>query len=62
MVGWQPSRFFAPSYFFVVARVLNVPGGDGLNNHPKQDKLSVNWKKLDLNYKKNTLPQDYQSV
>jgi hypothetical protein len=54
MVGCHPSRFF------VVARVLNAPRGNALNNHPKQDKLNVNWKKLDLNYKKNTLPQDYK--
>jgi hypothetical protein len=60
MVGCHPSRFFAPSYFFAVAGVLNVPRGDALSNQPKQDKLNANWKKLDPNCKKNTLPQDYK--
>jgi len=36
------------------------PGGDVLSNHPKQDKFNVHWKKLDLNYKKHTLPQGYK--
>ncbi len=52
--------FLRHHIFLPLLGFLMYPGGDALSNHPKQYKLSVNWKKMDLNCKKNTLPQDYK--
>lgn len=52
--------FLRHHIFLPLLGFLMYPGGDALSNHPKQDKLNANWKKLDPNCKKNTLPQDYK--
>ncbi len=46
--------------FLSLLGFLMYPIGVVLGSHPKQDKLIVHWKKLDLNCKKNTQPQDYK--
>jgi hypothetical protein len=52
--------FLCHHIFLSLLGFLMYPIGVVLASHPKQDKLTINWKKMDLNCKKNTQPQDYK--